>query len=56
VTREGKIIGLIGAAVLFGDNVLDVVHEFAVILRQQTIFATIPGSLPNKVARGRIHR
>jgi hypothetical protein len=42
--------------VLFGDNVLDVMREFAVILREQTVFATILRSLANKVARGRIHR
>ena len=41
---------------LFGDNVLNVMRQFAVLLRQAAILATILGTLANKMARRGIHR
>ena len=40
---------------LFGDNVLDVMRQFGVLLWQQAVLTTILRPLSNKVARGGIH-
>ena len=55
VACKGKIVDFIWAPVLFGDYVLDVVHQFAMLLRQQAVLTTILRPLANKVARGGIH-
>ena len=56
VACKCKIVDFVGAAVLFGDNVLNVMRQFAVLLRQAAILATILGTLANKMARRGIHR
>jgi hypothetical protein len=38
-----------------GDNVLNMVRQFGVLLRQQAVLTTILGPLPNEIGRGRIH-
>ncbi len=42
---------VIGAAVLTGDNVFDVVGCLGVLLADKAILATIPGPPPNQVSR-----
>jgi hypothetical protein len=44
VTRECEIAVIVGPAMLARDHVLDMVGEGAIVLREETIFATIPGS------------
>lgn len=50
-----EIVSFIGAAMLFGDNVLDMVGQFGILLWQQTVLTTILRSLSDELARGGIH-
>ena len=49
VTGQCQILRLVGSSMLSGDNMFDVMGEFAVMLAQQTIFAAIAGSLPRNL-------
>ena len=40
---------------LFGNDMFDVVRQFAVILGEQAVFTTIVRSAPDEVTRGRLH-
>ena len=53
---QREIINVIAPAVLFGDDMFNVVRELAVILGQQAIFAAVIRPAPDKVPRGGIHR
>ena len=55
VARQRQVVGFVGTAVLFGDNVLDVVRQRTVLLGEQAVFTTIPRPPPNEIARDRIH-
>ena len=47
--RQRKVVDVIGAAVLLGDDVLDMQGgKRGVILMQLTVFATIVGARPDK--------
>jgi hypothetical protein len=51
-----EVVNVISPAMLFGDNMLDVVRQAAVLLAQQAILTTVIRSSPDKVARRGIHR
>jgi hypothetical protein len=55
VTCQRQIIDVVQSPVLFRNNVFDVMSEFAVILTEQTIFARVRRTMPNEVARDRVH-
>ena len=52
---KGEIIHFIGAAMLFRDNVFNVVRQFRILLRHQAVLTSIFRALANKTARGGIH-
>lgn len=47
--RQGEVIDIVGAAVLLGNDVLDMQGgKRRIILMQLTVFATIAGARPDK--------
>jgi hypothetical protein len=53
IAGEGEVIGVVGAAVLPGDDVLDVKRdERDVLLQQPTVFAAPPSPRSNEIADG----
>ena len=52
MSSQRQVAGFVGAAVLFGDDVLDVMGQFAVCLREQAVFTPILRPAPDEVARG----
>ncbi|MGA2117370.1 MAG: hypothetical protein ABSH56_21735 [Bryobacteraceae bacterium] len=56
MASQGEVPDLIEAAVLFGQNMLDVVRQVAIFLLKQAIFATVVGAPPDEVSRRGIHR
>ena len=52
---QSKIVRVIRAAVLFCDNVLNVVSQFTILLRDQAVLATVSRALANQTTRGGIH-
>ena len=55
MTCQGEILCIIGAAVLFGHNVLDVMDQLAMVLMQPAILATLASPQPYEVSDGGIH-
>jgi hypothetical protein len=55
VAGQREIVNVIAPAVLFGDDMLDVVRQLAVLLTQQAILATVVSPAADKVPRGGIH-
>jgi len=55
VARRCQIVVAVGSAVLLGDNVLDMVCQVAVLLREQAILATILRPAPDEVAPSGVH-
>ena len=53
---QSKIIDIVGAAVLPGNYVLDMMHEFAVVLVKPAIFASLSSPLTNEPPGSCIHR
>jgi hypothetical protein len=53
---QGEVHGIVGAQVLPGDDVFDVVRRLGVLLRMEAVFTTIAGSPTNKLASGRIYQ
>jgi hypothetical protein len=56
MARQSQIVRVVCSIMLFCNDVLNVVREFAVYLRKETVFATIAGPLPHKLPRGKLHR
>jgi hypothetical protein len=56
VAGQREIFNVIAPAVLFGDDMLNVVRQLAVLLAQQAILATVIRPAPDKVSRGGVHR
>jgi hypothetical protein len=56
MARQGKVLGIVCATVLFCHYMLNVVREFAMCLSKKTVFTTIPRPLPHELPRGKIHR
>jgi hypothetical protein len=52
---EREIVSFIGAAMLLGDNMLDMVGQFGILLWQQALLTTIFRPFSNEIARGGIH-
>src|SRR5262245_49499317 len=55
VACERQIFHVIGSAVLFGDDVLDVMRQFAVLLSQMAVFAAFVSTTMHELACCRIH-
>jgi hypothetical protein len=55
MARKCEVANFVRAAMLFGDNVFDVVCQFGVLLWQPAILTTIICPLSDKVARSGIH-
>ena len=55
VACERQIIQVIGSAVLFGDDVLDVMRQLAVLLAKLAVFAASVRATTHEVACWRIH-
>ena len=55
VTGKRKVVDFIAPAVLFSQDMLDVVSQFAVGLGEQAVFATVVRSTSDKVPRSGIH-
>src|SRR6185369_2567819 len=55
VARERQVVGIVGAAVLLRDDVLDVMPQFAMNLAQAAIFASLTSPAADEVPRSRIH-
>lgn len=53
---QRKIVRLVATAMLLGDDVLDVMGEGAVGLRELTMLAAVICPAPNQLAGGGIHR
>lgn len=53
---EGEVLGVIGTAMLFCDDVLNVVRKVAVLLAEQAILAAILRPSSDEVSRGSVHR
>ncbi len=51
-----KIFDIIAAAVLTGDNVLDLMRHGAMLLAKLAVLATISGPVTDKKPRSGIHR
>jgi hypothetical protein len=56
VARQGQIGGVIRPLVLPRNDVFDVVRQSSVFLAEQTIFATVCGTLADEISRGGIHQ
>ena len=54
-TGEREVGGVIGAAVLPGDDVFDVETESGSVLGETTVFAAVSRPLPDQVAGGAVH-
>ena len=55
-TRERKIVEIVGATMLFGDDMLDVeLSKRRIVLMQSTVFASIIGPLSHPVSCRSIH-
>ena len=55
VASQGEIVRMVGAAVLFGHDVLYVMDQFAVLLVQAALFATLAGAPSDGFPCSRIH-
>ena len=55
VACERQILRIIGSAVLLGDNVLDMMPQFTVLLAQPALFTTLVCAMTDKVPRCRVH-
>jgi hypothetical protein len=56
VAGQREIVDVLTPAMLFGDDMFNVVCQLAVILGEQAVFATETRPAPDKVPRGGIHR
>jgi len=56
VAGQREIVNVIAPAVLFGDDMLNVVRQLALLLAQQAILATVIRPAPDKVPRSGVHR
>jgi hypothetical protein len=56
VAGQRQIVNVIAPTVLFGDDMLNVVRQLAVLLTQQAIFTTVIRPAADKVPCGGIHR
>jgi hypothetical protein len=56
MTCKGQIAVVISPAMLAGYDVPDVMRQGTAILRQEAIFAAVPGSGPDQCPRCRLHR
>jgi hypothetical protein len=55
VASQCQVLGFVGAAMLLGDYVLNVVRQLAVFLRELAILTAIVRATPDEVARGGVH-
>ena len=55
VTRQSEIVWVIGAAMLFRHDVLNMVSQIAIFLLQAAIFTAIGSPLPDKLPCGGVH-
>lgn len=55
VAGQSQVVGLVGAAVLPGYHVLDMVRQFAVMLREPAVFIPFLRSAADESTRGRVH-
>jgi hypothetical protein len=55
VASQRQVPGFVGTAMLLGDNVLDVVRQLDVLLRELAILTAIVRATPDEVARGGVH-
>jgi hypothetical protein len=55
VTRQREIVEIIRTAMLFSNNMLDVVSEFAVLLKKAAIFAAKSRSTPDQLSNACVH-
>jgi len=53
---QREIFNVIAPGVLFGDDMLNMVRQLAVLLAQQAILATMIRSSSDEVPRGGVHR
>src|SRR5262249_18228685 len=56
VAGEDEVFGVVGAAVLLGDDVLDVVRQDAMPLTEKAAFTTVVRATPDECPRGGVHR
>jgi len=56
ITGQGEVLRVVWAAVLFRDNVLDVMGEAALLLAEEAVFATVPGPRADILSRLRVHQ
>jgi hypothetical protein len=52
---ERQIVGIVGALMLFGDDVFDVMPQLAVLLAQPAVFAPVVSPAAHEVPSGRLH-
>lgn len=55
MTRQREVGEVILSSMLPGCYVFDVMRELAIALRKSTVFAAMPGPLPDESAARRIH-
>ena len=55
MARQRQILHVIGSAVLFGDDVLDVMRQLAVLLPQVTVFTAFASATAREIASWRVH-
>lgn len=55
VARQRQVVGFVGTAVLFGDNVFDVMRQCTMLLGEQTVFTTILCPSPDEIVGRGIH-
>jgi hypothetical protein len=53
---QSKVIDIVGAAVLPGDHVLHMMHEFAIVLVKAAILTSLSSPLTNEPPGSGIHR
>ena len=53
---QSQVARIVGPAMLFGDDVFNVVGEIAVFLAEQAVLATAGCSPPHEVSRGSFYR
>jgi hypothetical protein len=56
VAGQGEIVSVVTPAMLLRNDMLDVVHQAAVLLAEQAILTTVVGSTPDHVPRSGVHR
>lgn len=56
VTSQRQISGIVGSSVLLRDNVFNVVDQLAILFMEQTVLATVLGTMADQLPNRGLHR